>query len=118
MANEKAFHATAKFWATEHFPKGIARSGHFTKEQAQLLEDHGRSYKALYDGDIRPRCNEESGFVAVFKGQKEAANIHERTWKRFLEVTNQKHRLYISMGGQPSSSEDYSSYVDGSNLSD
>ncbi|KZY30813.1 MULTISPECIES: DUF413 domain-containing protein [unclassified Oleiphilus] len=118
MANKQAFHTTGKFWAIEHFPKGIARSGHFTKEQAQLLEDYGKSYKALYGGELKPRCDEEKEFVSVFMGKKEASSIHERAWKRFLEVSNQRQRLHISMGAQPSSSVDFSSYDDDSNLSD
>lgn len=116
MTQQNSFKSDSKFWATNFFPKGIGRSGHFNKEQTNLLENHGVAYEALADGSREPVSEEEVAFVLVFQGQKEAQTKHERTWKRFLEVTDQKHRMHYSVGSSSAPSVDFSAQVDAGEL--
>lgn len=113
MSQMTSFQSETKFWAREYFPKGIARSGHFTKEQASLLEAHGKSYEALSKGLVLPKGEEEKAFVEVCLGEREAQSVHEKTWKRFLTVINEKHRIQFSVSSSSSSpSVDFSEPVD------
>ena len=116
MSQQNSFQSDSKFWATNFFPKGINRSGHFNKEQAGLLENHGKAYEALTDGTRDPIGEEETAFLSVFKGEREAQTKHERTWKRFLEVTDQKHRMHYSVSSSSAPSIDFSSEVDAGEL--
>jgi uncharacterized protein YifE (UPF0438 family) len=113
MSQQKSFSSESKFWATEYFPRGIGRSGHFTNEQAKLLEDHGRSYYALSTGKVNPINDEEANFVAVFKGNRDPVTAHEKVWKRFLDVTDQKNKVHYSVSSSSSPSVDFSDPVEG-----
>lgn len=116
MSQQNSFHSDSKFWAANFFPKGIGRSGYFNKVQANLLEENGKTYQALADGSMKPRNTEESEFVQVFQSKKEAQTIHEKSWQRFLEVTNQKYRKHISVSSSLAPSDDFSSYDDSDEL--
>lgn len=105
MARKKAFEAESKFWGTEYFPEGLSRCGFFTYQQVNLLEENGMTYKALAEGIEAPAFKEEESFVDVFTGSKAAETIHEKTWKRFLEVSNQKQGVHFSVGADSSSSK-------------
>lgn len=113
MSQQKSFSSESKFWATEYFPRGIGRSGYFTNEQAILLEVHGRSYQALSTGEAKPINDEEANFVSVFKGNKDPVTAHEKVWKRFLEVTNQKNKIHYSVSSSSSPTVDFSDPVEG-----
>ncbi len=83
MSNSAHFQSSKKFYATEHFPYGIDRSGEFTREQTQLLIDHGTAYQALADGTREPVSSLETDFVAFCQGEKEAVSKHEKVWQLF-----------------------------------
>lgn len=85
-----SFISDRKFWAKQYFPKGIHRSGHFTREQAAMLERHGWAYEALASGKVVAMTAEEQHFVAVFQQGAKAATKHEKLWQRYLDVTNVK----------------------------
>ncbi len=95
MYKSESFVTCKRFYADEHFPYGISRSGEFNRDQAKLLEDHGEAYQALHSGLRSPINDEERDFVAVCKGEKQARTEHEIAWMRFCEKT-QKRRTYIS----------------------
>jgi hypothetical protein len=83
MSEQHSFKSDSKFYALEHFPFGIDRSGEFTRDQALLLEQHGYAYQALSSGERQPVTAEERDFVAVFNGEKPATTAHEKAWLRF-----------------------------------
>lgn len=109
MSQKQAFHSDSKFWAREYFPKGIGRSGHFNKTQAVLLETHGKTYQALSEGSKIPEFEEEKAFVEVCRGERAPESEHEKTWCRFLDVTDQKNRVHYSVGSSSAPSVDFSS---------
>jgi len=116
MGQKGSFYSDSKFWAIDVFPKGIGRSGHFNKEQASLLENHGKRYLALTSGDVEPCNDEEKAFVSVFKGEKEAITIHEKVWERFLDVTGEKRRVHYSVSASATPIVDFSSHEDADEL--
>lgn len=86
-----------KFWGTDHFPYGFARSGEFTREQVQLLENHGYAYQALALGERSPQTPEEEDFVKFCHGEKVAQTKHEKVWERFMKKSTQSV-LFVSLG--------------------
>lgn len=98
-----SFISDRKFWAKDKFPKGIHRSGHFSREQAAMLERHGFAYQGLANGSVMPMTDEERRFVSVFQDGVQAISVHEKLWALYLKVTNPKKpvpfSLNSSMGG-------------------
>ena len=92
-----SFISDRKFWAKEQFPRGIHRSGHFTREQAALLERHGLAYEALASERVAPMTAEEERFVAVFRDGAQARSAHEKVWQLYLKVTNIKKPVPFSL---------------------
>lgn len=87
MANISSFYSNRKFYADEHFPYGIDRSGEFTSCQANLLIKHGMAYKALAEGGRVPETPEEEVFVAVCQGKRAPTTDHEKVWVLFCTKT-------------------------------
>lgn len=113
MNVSKSFYSELKFWAVDIFPHGMARSGYFTKEQAQLLEDNGHAYLALSTGDRLSLDQTEKEFVLFCQGKKDADNVHEKSWKRYLEVAGKKrYRHYSVSSSDYGSDSDYQSDFD------
>ena len=96
MSKIQSFQTDRRYYADNYFPYGIARSGEFTRQQAQLIEQHGYAYIALLDGSRSPDTNEEKQFVKTFQDQISPNTDHERAWARFLEKTQQKQAPKIS----------------------
>ncbi len=72
--------------------------------QVQLIEQHGHAYSDLYQGLREPINTEESEFIEVFKGNKEASTSHELVWKRFLDKT--QYRVKVSSFSTPPVQQD------------
>jgi uncharacterized protein YifE (UPF0438 family) len=72
-----------------HFPYGFARSGYFTKKQAEILTSYGRHLRALWAEDTSPSNAIEENFVLVCQGLKEATNDIETAWLAYLNAINQ-----------------------------
>ena len=90
MYKTESFVTCKMFYADEHFPYGISRSGEFNREQANLLEHYGEAYQALHSGQRSPINEEERDFVAGCKGEKEARTEHELAWTRFCDKTKKR----------------------------
>ncbi len=100
-----SFACNSKFYAQEHFPYGLSRSGEFTREQVSLLENHGRAYQALCDGSREANTEEERGFILVCRGEKAANSSHEKAWLRFCEKTQGQAAVSSPSKADPSVSE-------------
>ena len=98
MGSSISFQADRPFLGEKHFPHGIARSGHFSSQQAKLLETHGYAYLALSKGERKPIDQLEKDFVAFCKGEKDAESIHEKIWQRYLDCTTKKNLCHYSVG--------------------
>ena len=82
-----SFSSDRKFYAREHFPYGIDRSGEFNCEQGDLLINHGYAYEALANGTREPATQEEERFVAVCRGEFEPETQHEKAWLLYCSKT-------------------------------
>ncbi len=101
MQDLASFVSNKKFYAEEHFPYGLARSGEFTSNQAALLENNGVAYQELHSGNRVPANDEERNFVLVCQGQREAQTSHEIAWMRYCQKT-QITVIPFSFIGKPS----------------
>jgi uncharacterized protein YifE (UPF0438 family) len=88
MENIPSFYSERKFYGDSHYPYGIDRSGEFTREQVDLLLQHGWAYQALAEGSRAPGTEEEEAFVAVCRGEQAAKTVHERVWVLFCGKTS------------------------------
>lgn len=82
------FESKKAFYATEHYPYGLAKSGEYTKKQASLLELHGWAYQDLCSEEREPIGEEEKAFVLVCRGEMKPITDHEKVWVRFYEKTS------------------------------
>ncbi|GAB3095326.1 DUF413 domain-containing protein [Aestuariicella hydrocarbonica] len=97
-----------KFWGTDHFPYGFARSGEFTREQVQLLENHGYAYLALASGERTPVTPEEQEFVKYCLGEKEPQSRHEKVWAIFQKKSS-RNVVFVSLGASSNDDDGVSS---------
>jgi uncharacterized protein YifE (UPF0438 family) len=72
-----------------HFPRGFARSGYFTKRQAEILTSFGRHLRELWTEEIVPENDVEKNFVAVCQGSKAAESEIEKAWVAYLNAIKQ-----------------------------
>lgn len=72
-----------------HFPHGFARSGYFTKEQAEILTHYGRHLRELWTEETLPENEIEQDFVKVCQGRLAAESEIEKTWLAYLEAIKQ-----------------------------
>ncbi|MDB4542658.1 DUF413 domain-containing protein [bacterium] len=96
MADNHSFLSDRVFYAREHFPYGLSRSGEFTYEQAELLAAHGYAYEALADGSRSPVTEEEARFVKVCRGKCVAKSPHEKAWQQYCAKTKTPSSTYQS----------------------
>ncbi len=105
MQSQDSFSSSKKFYGGEHFPYGMSRSGEFNRNQATLLEKHGRAYQELHSGQRESINDEERAFVLVCRGEKPAQTMHELAWMRYCEKT-QKRNAVASFYGIPPEAAD------------
>lgn len=84
MAKISSFNSDRNFYADEHFPYGLNRSGEFTSVQSGLLIQHGCAYEAIANGSRAPSNDEEERFLAVCQGECPAESPHETVWQLYL----------------------------------
>lgn len=84
----RPFESKKAFYATQHYPYGLAKSGEYTYEQVTLLERHGWAYQTLCSGEREPVGEEEEAFVLACRGEKQAITQHEKVWLKFYEKTS------------------------------
>ncbi len=114
MANIPSFDSNRKFYGDGYFPYGIDRSGEFTREQANLLIEHGWAYQALAEGSRAPATKEEEAFVAVCRGEQAPATAHEKLWMLFCSKTSAPKAMVSSalVGSKPVKGTDSEPTVD------
>lgn len=104
MSFQECFKADKKFEDKINFPYGFQKSGEFTIEQARILEMNGIAYAELSSGTRKPVGEIEREFVAYCSGKKEATNLHEKVWQRYLMRVN-NNKLAISFNKRRQNSE-------------
>ena len=85
------------FYGDSHFPRGIARSGHFSKREAMLLEQYGNTFQALAIGELVPENEEEKQFVAEVSEQSMITLSSAKLWKKYQAALSKvkRHHSFI-----------------------
>lgn len=80
-----------KFFDNKHFARGFSRSGEFTINEAQVLENFGRTMKGLHEGSLTPENADEHEFISAFQDGGEYVKSHyANCWKKYLNKTQRK----------------------------
>lgn len=95
MKTQECFKTEKRFEDKLNFPYGFARSGEFTREQAQLLEERGQAYMELATAIREPVGEVEQAFVDFCMGKKAAESKDERIWQRYTNKL-ERNRLAVS----------------------
>ena len=91
-----SFFSPKKFFDNTNYPYGFARSGDFTRTQADLLEQYGYTLQRLYRGEQTPANTEEHSFVRVCHQDAEPSSAIERTWMTYLKATERRQQFFTA----------------------
>ncbi len=107
--SQSDFASSKMFYDTKNFPRGISRSGLFSRREVEILERHGSAMQALYDGSRKAETAAEKDFLKVLAGEKDASTEFEKTWLKYLKHTSQRRVSYTTgMAFAMADSSDYS----------
>jgi len=81
------------FYATDVFPRGLARSSYFNKRESDHLICFGQTLMALQSGQLTPINEEESQFIADINSEEESEMYAVKLWKKYLHAT-QKSKTF------------------------
>ncbi|GLT14052.1 DUF413 domain-containing protein [Vibrio algivorus] len=99
-----------KFFDNKHFARGFSRSGEFTINEAQILENYGRTMQGLFEGNLTPEDDDEKEFITAFQqeGEEGIVNKYVQCWKKYLNKTQRKrtYTLCSTVKGSASSYDD------------
>lgn len=107
--------SVGKFYDDKNFPRGFNRSGVFTVSEAQLLENYGRTMRALTDGSLAPQSEVEAEFLAEVSGEKDMQSSLAKCWTKYVSKTTSKVRSYTLCVSQRKQSGSYDDDDDGDN---
>ncbi|MFC0120096.1 DUF413 domain-containing protein [Pseudoalteromonas xiamenensis] len=93
-----AFASPKQFYDDANFPRGFARSGHFTILEAEILENHGVVLKGLYNKTLAPQNSFQTQFTQVMENTSEPTNAFERAWIKYLKLTTSKAKFHTLFG--------------------
>lgn len=97
--SDNPFYSKSSFYDSINFPHGFARSGHFTKKEADLLTQSGYIIKQLVSGNIQPELPEHKAMLLVANGEKPVETIYERVWEKYMLLTQRKVTKYYALAG-------------------
>lgn len=104
-----------KFFDNKHFARGFNRSGDFTINEAQILENYGKTMQGLYEGRLTPEDDDEYIFITDLKREGEgSSNKFTSCWKKYLSKTQRK-RSYTLCSTVKGSHTTYADDEDSSN---
>ena len=101
----KSFDSPKKFFDDVNFARGFHRSGDFTRDQAQMLENMGVALKALQDGTRTPVTDEEQRFVEFAQQTLAPTNAVERTWATYINAIARK-QIYFTASSPATAESD------------
>lgn len=81
------------FFGDNSFPHGISRSGYFNKRESEELALYGKTFEALYNGNLLPENEEEVQFVAAMHTGDESHLYPAKLWKKYLDAV-EKSRIH------------------------
>ncbi|NRB40575.1 MAG: DUF413 domain-containing protein [Pseudomonadales bacterium] len=84
----RGFEAGCQFRDNKHFPVGFSRSGEFTLQQSEILEQYGSILQELEEGELKAKTREQKHFMAVCSGKKGADTLLEKAWLKYRTLTH------------------------------
>lgn len=105
---DNPFYSKSSFYDSTHFPHGFARSGHFTKKEADLLTESGYIIKQLAEGNIQAESPEQKAMLEVIQGLKPVETTYERIWEKYMLLTQRKITKYYALADNIDQGSDYS----------
>lgn len=93
-----AFTSPKAFYDDANFPRGFGRSGHFTLQEAEILEQCGVTLRSLYSKAQEPQNSFQLQFVQVMDGASAPTNAVEKAWAKYLKLTTCKTKFHTLFG--------------------
>tara|TARA_Y100000034_G_scaffold131261_1_gene191628 strand:- start:1074 stop:1451 length:378 start_codon:yes stop_codon:yes gene_type:complete len=100
----KSFETSKKFFDDANFPRGFQRSGDFTRQQADILENMGDALKSLHEGTREAATDEEVRFVDFCQQKLEPINAVEREWAAYCKALARK-QIYFTASSSASEAD-------------
>lgn len=97
--SDNPFFSKSSFYDSIHFPHGFARSGHFTKKEADLLTESGYIIKQLAAGTLLPQNDAQKSMLAVLENMKPAETTIEKVWMKYVQLSTRKPTKYYALAG-------------------
>lgn len=88
-----SFISECKFYDAANFPHGFARSGDFTKGEAELLTNSGYTIKQITQNGVAASNADQEQLVRVVNGEQPASTAVEKVWIKYMTVV-QKRRSH------------------------
>jgi uncharacterized protein YifE (UPF0438 family) len=94
--SQSDFASSKLFFDTKNFPRGISRSGLFSKKEAEILERHGFAMQELANGNREPVSAAEKAFVSMVAGERMAESEIEKVWSKYKSHTTNRRVSYTT----------------------
>ncbi|GAA0358157.1 DUF413 domain-containing protein [Bowmanella denitrificans] len=77
-----------QFLDPKNYPYGFSRSGDFSIAESQALSRYGCLIAALVDGHLAPETEEDEGYIAAARGDREPQSAAEKAWCKYQKRIN------------------------------
>lgn len=117
MSDIEFRHGKKRFYDNLKFPRGFAKSGHFTLAEEEMLVLFGDTMSGLESGQLIPETKEEIHFVKVLKQPGKAKSKLERVWLKYIKLARDRRRIHVlTSNGNSKSAEPYEDYSDSADI--
>ena len=100
MSALQSFTSDNRFYDDANFPYGLRSSGDFTRQQADILEECGRTLLGLDQGVLEPSNEEQVRFLSVCRGEVEAETAVEKAWMAYRKAVFRRGIVLNFHGGR------------------
>lgn len=93
------------FRDSKAFPRGFAKSGHFTIAEAELLTHYGDTLIQLESGKLIAEGEQEQHFLEVLEDNSKANTKLEKTWLKYIKHARGRASFHTLYSSKPSEKE-------------
>ncbi|MDN3616126.1 MAG: DUF413 domain-containing protein [Vibrio gallaecicus] len=98
MSETEFRHGKKRFYDTNKFPRGFAKSGDFTLVEEEILTLFGDTMLALETGELLPTNSEEKHFLRVLAHPHKAKSKLEQVWLKYIRLARGRRRFHTLNG--------------------
>ena len=98
MSDTDFRHGKKRFYDNLKFPRGFAKSGHFTLAEEEMLLLFGDTMIGLESGQLAPETNDEVRFIKVLNQPAKARSRLERVWLKYIKLARGRRRVHTLTG--------------------